>query len=368
MNRGSQVIEKRHRNDILNIPHDNERFETPITDLHEMHEMGWANMSHSRAHVEQSEYDVEWPATDRKGRVLETEGEMHRMLHSRLDEEPRVAKGVPVDSHNPVYNELEHHIQESPAVSDLRVFKTACLKEKCALFENDLVRVGVSSNVLLDQNNHKKMLKLILFFENRSSEVIDEFTTEFNDVAGLSRVAKPGKLHTFIEPGKQAKQQVIVAFDQVPFECLQVTGSVNIAGQNADNFTLFLPTLITKFMEFKPITAAVFLERMKWRGGNTYKTEEIVVDSSLIRSPNDFKKYFNHLIDLRSADEHDYTQNRRSVRLGGLFELDVPNAEYLLQINMNADGQVVFQVASFESESRIATFLLQGLIFLFKQN
>ena len=137
--------------------------------------------------------------------------------------------------------------------------------------------------------------------------------------------------------------------------------------EEAHSFNLFLPTLITKFMDFKPISADVFQERMRWRGGNTYKSAEISLDSTLIRSPHDFKKYFNNLIDLRANDEFDYTQSRRGAQLGGLFELDVPNAEYLLKINISADQQVVFQIACFESESAIATFLLQGLTFLFKK-
>jgi len=250
----------------------------------------------------------------------------------------------------------------------MRTFKIACLKGKCPLFENDNIRVGVSSTVVHDHTNHKNMLKLVLYFENKGELLIDNFETEVIDAKGLNRIAKPNKLETPIEKGKQVKQQVVVAFDRIPFECLQLLVNVRTAETNIESFNLYLPTLITKFMEFKYVTPEVFREKWKIKSVNVLKTEEITVDANVVKTAYDFKKYFGYLIDLKPMDEYDFVQGTKSIKLGGVFELDVPNAEYLLKINVLPTHQVVFQIATFDADNHIGKFILQALAFLFKKS
>lgn len=344
-----------------------ERYETPLNEsgaAHTNYDVDWASTTH-HPKVEPSEYDVDWPA-HQKDRT-ESEWELQKALNTKRGEEPKLIRGRIVDSNNPIFADLKKDVKGLPLSNDLHSFKVACLKPKCPLFENDLIRVGVSSTVVHDHTNHKNMLKLVLYFENKSDQLIDEFMTDFSQAKSLNRIAKPGRLETFIDSGKQVKQQVIVAFDKVPFECLQLYATVRSGDTQPETFSLFLPTLITKFMEFKYVNADVFRERWKMKSNNILRSEEITVNPGIMKTAYDFKKYFGYLIDLKPMDEYDFVQGKKSIKLGGLFELDVPNTEYLLKINVLPSHQVVFQIATFETESNTASFLLQALAFLFKK-
>ena len=348
-----------------------EKFGTPQNNSNMLtntnYDVDWASANHSKApYQEPSEYDAEWPNAH-KDKPDDSEWELQRVINSKREDEPKTIRGRLLDSNHPIYNALKTKIKGPPKSNDLRTFKIACLKAKCPLFENDSLRIGVSSTVVHDHNNHKNMLKLVLYFENKLDHPISDFVTDFTDVKNLNRVAKPARLEGPIEVGKQVKQQVIVAFDRVPFECLQLNATTSVEGKSTETFTLFLPSLLPKFMEFKYVNPEVFRERWKMKSKDIIRTEEINVDPSIVKTAYDFKKYFGYLVDLKPMDEYDFVQGKKSIKLGGLFELDIPNSEYLLKINVLPTHQVVFQITTYEAQSQIAAFLLQALAFLFKK-
>ncbi len=167
--------------------------------------------------------------------------------------------------------------------------------------------------------NPKNILKLVLYFESKGDEIIQSLDTEVIDAKGLSRVAKPNRLETTLEKGKQIKQQIVVEFDRIPFECLQLLINLRTSSGAVETVNLYLPTLITKFMEFKTVNTEIFREKWKLKSANVLKTEEITVDTRVVKTAYDFKKYFGNLIDLKPKDEYEFVHDKKSIKLGGVF-------------------------------------------------
>ena len=182
----------------------------------------------------------------------------------------------------------------------------------------------------------------------------------------LNVLAKPETMEAVIPQKHQIKQQFLISFTSVPFGCVQLNCEGLFAG-NYMSFSLPLPNLLMKFMEFKYIELPDYRNRWKKLQNETLMSEPITVNSGLIRSANDFKKYFGYLIDIKTKNEGEVVRVSKGIKYGGLFELETIKVEYLLRINILPSGEVVFQVAA-ESEHRlVAEYLLQTLVFIFRK-
>ena len=277
-------------------------------------------------------------------------------------------KGEEVPSNVYVLTELHNRLNGNSLGSGnlLHYFKVSCLKPKSLLYENEYVQIGGTATVIQDYSTSRNLLKLVVYYGNKLNSEVTEFRTQLTEGLNLNVVSKPQNADTEIAPSKQAKQQFLITFSSVPFSCLQLNCEGRFGGQYA-NFSLVLPTILTKFMEFKYVEAEEL--KLKWKSleNRVLKSETVTLDPSLARSVYDFKKYFGYLVDLKPNDEFDYVEGKKGLKLGGIFELDVPNAEYLLKIHALPDGRVVFQVATERQNTPLAAYLLQTLVFLFKK-
>jgi len=333
---------------------DEEKYETPTNEYsvsQTRYDANWAN-TQPGASVESSMYDVEWPATAQQGTNLAAQLETKQSQNTMI-------RGQEIQGTHQMYSDIIDRIQGS---HELKTFKLANLKTKCPLYENDQIRVGISTAIVHDVSSHKNMLKMVLYYENKSNQFISSFVAEVVQGKNTNRFAKPNPLECSLEQGKQIKQQVVVTFEKVPFEALRLLLSVN-----GNPYEIYLPTLISKFAEFKLIETEAFLEKWKTQSQNVLKTEELVIDTSIVKTAYDFKKFFPYLADLNPMNEYEYLQGTKSIKLGGIFEIDGPHQEYLLKINILPTQKVVFQIAVSESESNLASFFLQSLAFLFKK-
>ena len=291
------------------------------------------------------------PESERRN-AFESEGEWNEEL-----------RGLTVPSHLFVFDELYTHLHSTDG---LFYFKMACLKNNCSIYENDIIQIAGSSSVVQDFATSKHQLKLDLIFTNKSFEPITEFSTTLTEGLNFEVGMKPERIDSVVAAHKQIKQTLLISFKTTPISCLQMNCRAVCGGKKL-NFSMFLPTVMSKFMEFKYVDADEFRVRWKSYSVNTLKTESIQVDSSIVRNAYDFKKYFAYLVDLRPDDEYDFIQGKKSIKLGGIFELKESGSEYALQINLLPSQDVVFQIATSTKNSDTARFVLQNLVFLFKQ-
>jgi len=250
-------------------------------------------------------------------------------------------------------------------MNKLAYFKLACLKTKSPIFENYVLQIGATTTVVRDQISQRNHVKIALFFGSKTNEPISNFTAQLANNDSFQTFSKPERIDSYLAPGKQAKQQIIVSFLKVPFTALQMDCGLSTPSQDY-SFRTYLPTTINKFMEFKFIDGEDF--RAKWNSPNMniIKTNEVPLDFAIAKSAYEFKNYFSYLIDLKPRNEYDFIQGKKSIKLAGCFELDMPGVEYLLKIVVLPTQTVVFQLASRQENTELGAFVLQTLSFLFR--
>ena len=275
-------------------------------------------------------------------------------------------KGTLVDPDNSVLHNMLNGMSFVDGINKLAYFKMSCLKTKSPIYENHLVQIGASTTVVRDQSTHRNHLKITLYYGNKTSNNITNFTTQINACDLFQTFCKPEKLDGGIAPQKQLKQQIIVNFLKFPFPCLRLDCGV-ATSKDLSTFNIYLPTTINKLMEFKSIDPKDFKKKWKQENNlNILKTTEFRLDGAIAKNVHDLKNYFNHLVDLRPTNEYDFIHGKKSIKLVGCFELDQQGVEYFLKFIVLTNKNVVFQLACPYEYTELGAFVLQTLSFLFR--
>lgn len=239
---------------------------------------------------------------------------------------------------------------------DLLNYKRSCLEEGSLLYEDDEIQVGVTSNLMFDDPKKKRVLRTVLYFGNKTDRNLERFEVDIGNGFRITHIVKSEPLESKIYVNKQLKQQIISTVNKVPFDCAQINGRFKSRGRDRA-FIANLPCVVTKFMEFKPIEKESFGERWRQRAKFIFASKALRLDQQLVEHNSDFRKYFQHLVDVNEEEQFGF---------GGLFELDLPDVEYLLRIQIRNQDHVVFEVAGNDGDSQVAKFILDTLIFLFE--
>ena len=285
-------------------------------------------------------------------------------IESDIEQEVESIKGKQVPSEHYVLKELRPRLQVTE--NSFYQFKVSCLKAKSLLFENDFMQIGITTNIVQDYASSKNVLRLIVYYGNKLKGDIIRFKTVLTEGLNLNVMTKPELFEAVMPPNKQIKQQFLISFTSVPFNCLQLNCE-GLFAETPIKFSVQLPNLLIKFMEFKYIELVDY--KARWTSSEVVivKTEPIAVNTGLISKVSDFKNYFGDLIDVGSLEESIATPRSNGIKLGGLFELDHLNVEYLLKINVLPTNEVVFQIAAQPRYQTLATYLLQTMIFIFRR-
>ena len=309
------------------------------------------------------------PGTYTRDSHYESDGKYQGQMvsESENEQDAKQIRGDQVISEIFVLKELKIRLGVADSATAMQQFKISCLKPKSLLFENDSIQIGVTASLVQDYASSKNMVKLMMYYGNKLDSDITNFRVSLTEGLNLNVIAKPQSVESLIAAGKQIKQQLLISFSSVPFSCLQL----NCEGLFGGNYSLFsfpLPNLLVKFMEFKYIEVDEYAQKWNNLEDCLLKTEPIQLDPTLVKSAYDFKKYFSYLIDLQPKDEYEFVQGKKGIKFGGLIELETPNVEYLLKVNVLPSNDVVFQVATQRQHHATARYLLQTLVFLFRRS
>jgi hypothetical protein len=154
----------------------------------------------------------------------------------------------------------------------------------------------------------------------------------------------------------------------VPQDLLQLNCFMKDHKNKNINLNLLLPTVITKFMNFKSVREAEFRSKWKKNNQNIWKSEDFIANEEIISAPQDFKRYFNNLVDLKTANEFDVAQGKKPIKLGGIFEMQLGGSEFYIKFVFLPNHQIRFQVSGDQVNKHIIQFMIQSLVFLFKQS
>ena len=307
----------------------------------------------------QNQYDVDWRLPNDTIEILTSTNKAASQIHP--------PKGQVVYENYPIFDEVKKRLQTPPFIYDLTGFKLACLKSKALIYEDEPFQIGMTSSIVFNSVQGRNNIKIILYYGNMGYEAINNLNIKLSDIdRNLDIELGTDQLDTIIMPTKQTKQLFNIGFNSVPFGPLSVIGSYNYEGSN-QKYALIIPATINKLMEFKYVNNQEFRAKWSLRKKFVYRSEEIEFDPEIIGNTYDFKKYFNYIIDLQPKNEYDYVQGKKSIKFAGVFELDIPDFEFLLKIVAFPNNKVAFQIAYFEQMEEVTKFLIKTLAFLFGQ-
>ena len=131
-----------------------------------------------------------------------------------------------------------------------------------------------------------------------------------------------------------------------------------------------LPIMINRFLEFQKTDTQSFREKWKqWKKlypTTVLKTEDIQLNSEIIKAASDFQKLSDKLLCLPFKSQW---KRKRYVKFGGVFTLNFLATEYLLRIFADISlNQGVIQMICYPGKENIATVVAGCLAFLFQKN
>jgi len=285
-----------------------------------------------------------------------------RSTVGRIPPQSHECYGKHIEYNNNFFIQLRNTLSRAIDPDELLNFKQCCLKNTSILHENAFLQVGINSTLLADYQNKRKLLRLVLYYGSRTREVVEEFSPEILSGKDLVSVLSPEKLIINIEPNKQVKQQMVSWIQKMPYECPQLTAQAYLHNQNV-NLKLYLPCVITKFMEFKYIDALTFENKWQQCGDNVWRTGLVNCDLNLVKLPHDFRNYFPYLIELKTSNGYG---EKIHTDLGGAFELDIFDVQYLIKISVFPSQKAVFQIAARSRDYEAVKLTLDTLVFLFE--
>ncbi|KAL4512240.1 hypothetical protein ABPG72_005242 [Tetrahymena utriculariae] len=248
---------------------------------------------------------------------------------------PKVIKGKLVRND---YN-LFSYLPNNPQV--MYRFKRGCLKENFPLFQNEEIQIGLISRLMV--NDRADILEIILYFTNRTEDIISDLQVYYNPGKTNTLELEPQELDTEILPGVQKSQRLLIGINEIPFEIIQLDFSYRCKHQNR-RYTLAIPNTINKFFEPKVIDISTF----KYLWGNSkdqmYRSEEIYLEEKVAKSSYDFLNYFKNFMEINEAKQQDYLLGLNETKVGGCFQLRASNTRFLMKVSIGPNGQAVFQV------------------------
>jgi len=278
------------------------------------------------------------------------------------------AKSPPRDHRTPrpagyrtnLFANLKMKIEKSAPSSLMDVFynyKIACLNKESVLFENSAIRIDVKTGSVESQITRENILGITLLYTNKGNDLIRDFSTDFPEVPKATLLHRPAITDAYLGGRSRTEQQVFFSFEEWPIQVPQMYGQYKIHKEKTE-FDVFLPTLITQFMNFRAIDAVESFDQRFYESNETIVAEsnEITLDPLIVETSQDFNKYFDKL---------EYLTQQGQV-LGGCFTLKWSSmSNYFLKIRVSPSNKVKFTIATSRENTNYLDIILETFTFLF---
>lgn len=255
---------------------------------------------------------------------------------------------------------MKLRIKDTPATPNvLNNYKLSCLQKQSVLFENQDLKIATSITAPLYQTSKTTDVNITLQYTNKGHATLRDFSTIFSDVYNVTLTVKDEVSNLVLESGRTLTQQIVFSFEEWPLQVSQIYASYKVSGRRED-IDVYLPTLVTQFMNFKPSDGYLIKKRFDQETRNVIQGDEIHLNQSIIKNADDFKRYFNFLVPFDSSRGYgDETV------LGGAFRLNWQRSEYMLKIDVTRDKTVTFAIVTEDENIAFADIILETLNFLF---
>eukprot|EP00825_Cyclidium_porcatum_P029314 TRINITY_DN3132_c0_g2_i1.p1 TRINITY_DN3132_c0_g2~~TRINITY_DN3132_c0_g2_i1.p1 ORF type:complete len:400 (+),score=64.43 TRINITY_DN3132_c0_g2_i1:521-1720(+) len=267
-------------------------------------------------------------------------------------------------------------LQSKLTLSHQRRYKISNLRSKCILLESVEIQIGLKTNLIFDYLSQRHHLKLSIYVGNKTHNPIQNLQLTYCGCDNCDVWTKPQMIDPFVEPKRQSKQELIIQYNAIPYSLISCELEALINNSKQVTTTVFLPNLLTKFMNFKKCNAISFKNQWKYKSENIIRTENFSINPKIIRNPKYFQRYFDKCVELNSLQDFlkqqvqmNQGQNQQPVKfknykLGGMFELSTLKIEFMIKFIICPNFTAVIQIIPFSSYITTAEMLLQHLQFI----
>lgn len=179
-------------------------------------------------------------------------------------------KGQIVNLDRSMFDEVT---QSKLSVSHQRRFKISNMQRKCILLESPQIQIGIKSGLIYDYMSQRQHLKLELYFGNKTQAPIHNFQVEYQGSETLDVWTKPQVVEAEIQPKRQVKQELLVQFNNLPYSLISCELEAVINNTSQVTTTIFLPNLLTQYMNYKKCDVFSFKKQWKYKEENILRTE-----------------------------------------------------------------------------------------------
>lgn len=270
---------------------------------------------------------------------------------------PKEVKGISID-YNPLY------FSYLPK-TDLTLFKRCCIKQRCALFDDQRLKITQSSEMSSIQG--KQYLKMSLVFSNGAGSNLENFELNYKGSNSISLWAKPQNLPRVLQRVHDEKQDLVIDFTEMPFHIVIAEVSYTINGAPV-NVKIPVPNVITKFAEPQIITISEFKKNWSLLSHTIFKSVELPINTQVLGSYHELYNYFPNFNEIKKLDQS--FGNGNIYRIGGLISISNTSSRILLRISWRTTNRLLFQAIQQDNnldelqESTIE-YLLQTLAMIF---
>ncbi|KRX00517.1 Coatomer/clathrin adaptor appendage, Ig-like subdomain [Pseudocohnilembus persalinus] len=302
--------------------------------------------------------------------VLSATSEVFPMKNKQIIDE-RIYEGRQIN-----YDTTIQDLVESSGLnpSTIRKFKMSNLKTKSVLLDTKEVQFGVKTQLIFDYLSSRNHLLVQIFIGNKTQEPIQDISLEFfGDHTSELWKKQSSDIDSVLPAGKQQKLEFMVQYNNCPYDLINGEFQALIQNTKEAQQKFFIPMLLTKFMIFKETDPFVFKSKWNMKKDQAIKTEFFTVNTRIVRQPNDFIKFFQKSIEFTSVQE--FLSQKQQVNgeelkyyeVGGIFELNTPDIEFLLKITVRPNLTAIIQIIPFSSYIRIAEHVLHHLQYVFSK-
>jgi hypothetical protein len=251
-----------------------------------------------------------------------------------------------------------HH--DLPFATNMRTLKICCVRDTEVLYENGQIMVGMSS-IIRDQNP-QPTIDVNMVYTNKTPSIMNEFSVTYKSAPGFLISAENMDVDQRLEAKEsqihQLRVEMISPTDQIG--SLVIEYRIN---EEPIQIKLHLPTVLSKFLKFSPITSSEFIKKRKTMQNQHPENSE---ESPKVKLSHEYLLVLNqYLFSKMTPIETEASLNNRFILYGGHIQLEELDREMLVRCILEKDSQMLMIQVNYDEECReYAANLMRIFLFI----
>jgi len=249
---------------------------------------------------------------------------------------------------------------ELPYSTNLRTLKLCCIRDTEILYENSHLQVGMST--IFQEKSQQPTIDVNMVYTNKTPSLMNEFSVTYKSAPGFLISAENMDVDQRLEPREsqvhQLRVEMISPTDQIG--SLVIEYRIN---EEPVQIKLHLPTVLSKFLSWEPITSSEFIRKRKTMQNQHPENSE---ESPKVKLSLEYLSVLNqYLFSKLTQIETEASLSDRFLLYGGHIKLEDLDREMLVRFIIEKESQLVMIQVNYDEECReYAANLMRIFLFI----